>query len=270
MKKLGLVAGGNKLPLEIVKYCENNNIDLYCALIKGFANIDDYKNQNFIQIELGQIGKTIKYFQKNNVADIVFAGNVKKPHFGFMKIDFKGFLLLKDILKNKILGDNTVIETLIKFLQKYNINVVEIDSLLKDIKLFSGNNTNFYCENKYLEDVKLGKQILEVLSPFDIGQSIVIQQGNVVGMEGFEGTKELIERCGKLKYIKGRGAILIKMKKTNQSRKIDLPTIGVDTIEQIHQAGFVGIAIDYNNCLVIDSKKVIELANKYNIFIYGI
>ena len=60
------------------------------------------------------------------------------------------------------------------------------------------------------------------------------------------------------------------MKKNNQTRKADLPTIGPDTIEQLYRAGFAGMAIDSDNCLVLSIEKVIDLANKYNIFIYGI
>lgn len=270
MKKLGLIAGGNRLPLEIVKHCKENNIELHCVLIDGFAKKEDYKDQDFITIKIGQVGKAINFFKKNKVEQLLFAGNVKKPSFGLMRLDFKGFLLLRNILKNKILGDNTVLETIINFLKKYNLEVLEIDSILKNIKFCKGNNTSIKCENNYIEDINIGKKILETLSDFDIGQSIIMQQKNVIGIEGVEGTEKLIERCRELKYTKGSKPVLVKIKKTNQTRKIDLPTIGVDTIKQIHSAGFAGIAIDSENCLVVSMQEVLSLAEELGVFVWGI
>ena len=269
MNKLGLIAGGGELPIKVLDYCKDNNIDLFCVLIKNFADINNYKGNKNIQISFGQVGKAINFFKKNKVENIVFAGNVKKPSIGFMKLDFKGFLLLKQLLKNKILGDNTVLETIVSFLSKYKLNVLELDSFLNDIKLPKGNNSETSAHN-YLEDINYGVEILQTLSKFDIGQSIVVQQKNVIGIEAVEGTKNLIERCVDIKYKNGSKPILIKIKKDNQTRKIDLPTIGSDTIEQLHNAGFAGVAFDSKNCIILSPEKVIDLANKYNIFLYGV
>ena len=269
MKKLGLIAGQGELPLKILDKCKKDNIEVFCVLLNAFADKDKYKDFNNINVSFGQVGKVINFFKKNNIENIVFAGGVKKPSIGLMKLDFKGFLLLKQLLKNKMLGDNTVLETVISFLNKYNLNVLEIDSILDDIKLNKGNNTKISA-NDYIENIEYGKNILQSLSDFDIGQSIVIQQKNVIGIEAVEGTENLIKRCKDLKYNKGQKAILVKIKKLNQTRKIDLPTIGPDTIKQVYEAGFAGIAIDCENCIVLSIDKVIDLANKYNLFIYGI
>lgn len=269
MKRIGLVAGHGDLPLKILDKCKKDGVEVFCVLLNNFADNSKYKDFDNINVSFGQVGKIIKFFKKNNVNDIVFAGGVKKPSIGLMKIDFKGFLLLKQLLKNRILGDNTILETIISFLNKYKLNVLEIDSILDDIKLNKGNNTKTNA-NDYIENIEYGKTILQALSSFDIGQSIVIQQKNVIGIEAVEGTENLIKRCKDLKYSKGQKPILIKIKKLNQTRKIDLPTIGPDTIEQINEAGFAGIAIDCENCIVLSIEKVISLANKYNIFLYGI
>lgn len=269
MNKLGLIAGGGELPIKVVEYCKNNNVELFCVLIENFADIDKYKENKSIEITFGQVGKAINFFKKNNVDNIVFAGNVKKPSFGFMRVDFKGFLLLKQLLKNKILGDNTVLETVINFLSKYGLNILELDSFLDNIKLSRGNNSKIDATN-YIDSINYGAEILKILSKFDIGQSIVIQQKNVIGIEAVEGTENLIKRCADIKYKNGDKPILVKIKKDNQTRKIDLPTIGPDTIEQLYEAGFAGIAFDSKNCIILSVEKVIDLANKYSLFLYGI
>ena len=108
------------------------------------------------------------------------------------------------------------------------------------------------------------KRTLNKLSDLDIGQSIVIQQQNVIGIECFEGTEKLIERCSKLKYKYGEKPILIKLKKINQTRKADLPTVGPDTIEQLYKAGFSGLVVDAENCLVLSVEKLIDLSNGFS------
>lgn len=267
MKKLGLIAGGGNLPIRISDYCKNNNIELFTIVIKGFGDKTQYSN--FIELDIGKVGKAINFFKKNEIKDIVFAGNVKKPSFFKLKVDWKGFKLVRNILSNKILGDNMVLETVINFFKSYELNVLEIDKILDNIKLEKGFNSNVINKNHF-SDIELGKEVIKRLSDLDIGQSVVIQQKNVIGIECFEGTEKLIERCSELKYKHGEKPILVKLKKVNQTRKADLPTVGPDTIEQLHKAGFSGLVLDSENCLVLSIEKVIDLSSKYNIFIYGL
>ena len=102
MKKLGLIAGSGNLPVEVLNYCNSNNIDLFVVVLKGFGDKTRYKN--CIELGFGQVGKAIDFFKKNCVNDIVLAGSVKKPSFFGIKIDWKGFKLIKSILSNKILN----------------------------------------------------------------------------------------------------------------------------------------------------------------------
>lgn len=273
VNKIGLIAGSGDLPLQVVDECKKNNVEIVVVLIKGFANKNDYKNvKNLIELPFTSIGKIFKFLKNNNVKHIAFAGAVKKPSFNIFTLDFKALQLLKKILQNKFLGDNSVLNTIINFANINGFDVLEIDKILSNVKFEKGFNSNvdFNHNYEFEKDIELGKNTLEKLSNLDIGQSIVIQQQNVIGIECVEGTRELINRCGQLQYKKGRKAILVKMKKVEQNRKIDLPTIGPDTIEQLYNNDFAGIAIDYENCLVVSINKVIELSNKYNIFIYGI
>ena len=96
-----------------------------------------------------------------------------------------------------------------------------------------------------------------------------MQQGLVLGVEGIEGTDELIKRCGTYQR-KGDGGVLVKLRKPQQDMRIDLPTIGTRTIENLHAAGMRGIAVHAGNALIVNEPEVIALANKYGMFIKGI
>ena len=120
-----------------------------------------------------------------------------------------------------------------------------------------------------LKDIEYGKTIAHGIGALDIGQSIIVQDGVVLGVEAVEGTDQLIERCQALQS-KGKGAVLVKMKKPNQDARIDMPTIGVQTIINIAEAGFAGIAVEAGGTLVIDREAVIKEANQRKVFIVGI
>lgn len=271
IKKLGIIAGGGNLPLSIVRECIEKKIEPFVIVMDDFADEKAYKTLNYITAKFGDVGKAISFFKKNNIKEILFAGDVKKPDLKTIRPDMKGFLLLTKLLKSKIFGDDTILQTTIKFLENEGFKIIPVDFLIKNIKVDEGivGKTKFPSKD-YAHDIELGVKVLKQIGDLDIGQSIVIQNGIVIGIECIEGTEKLIERCGKLKYATGRKPILVKIKKTSQTRKIDLPAIGENTISQLKKAGFVGVAIDSKNGLVIDKEKTIELANKENIFIYGI
>lgn len=271
LDRLGLVAGSGDLPISILKECEKSDIKPFVVVLKDFAKESDYREYTHKPLKFGDVGKAISFFRKNKVKHIVFAGAVKKPDLKTIWPDLKGFFLLMQLLKCKIFGDDTILQTAIKFLEKEGFEILPVDKIVKDIKISHGIAGNIQLPNEdYIHDMELGIKVLRQIGDLDIGQSIVIQNGIVMGIECIEGTEKLIERCGHLKYTTGRKPILVKIKKTKQTRKIDLPAIGEDTITQLKQAGFAGVAIDYENGLVINREATINLANKNKIFIYGV
>ena len=167
------------------------------------------------------------------------------------------------------------IETLIRQmgdkLEKEGFEILPVDKIATDIKIQAGIAGKIEMPDKaYNDDINLGIKVLKQIGDLDIGQSIVIQNGIVMGIECIEGTQKLIERCGQLKYNTGRKPVLVKIKKSKQTRKIDLPAIGEDTITQVKQAGFAGIAIDADNGLIINKESTIQSADRNKIFINGI
>jgi DUF1009 family protein len=268
MNTLGLIAGSGNLPLQILKKCNEEKIKLFVVMIKGFANPIDYIEYENITITMGQIGKTMSFLKKNNVKNILFAGAVKKPNLKDIIPDIKGFFLLLRLLKNKIRGDDKILRDVISFAEENGFNIIPVNDFL-NIEIKKGNINSIKFIEKYHIDIEYGIKILKQIGELDIGQSVIIQNGIVLGIECIEGTQLLIERCKKLKYVKGRKPILVKMKKINQTNKADLPSIGIDTIKQLIESGFAGIAIDSNG-IIIEEKKTIDFANENNIFIYGI
>ncbi|MFZ9469479.1 MAG: LpxI family protein, partial [Rickettsiales bacterium] len=104
-------------------------------------------------------------------------------------------------------------------------------------------------------------------SKFDVGQAVIVSQKQIIAVEALEGTDLMIERCRNFNENYCKKAVLIKMKKQNQSTKADLPTIGEKTIINCHNSNIVGIAIQANSTLILDKENVIKKANELGLFI---
>jgi len=120
-----------------------------------------------------------------------------------------------------------------------------------------------------VSDIDFGILSALSLGERDVGQAVIVKSGKVIIEEGKKGTADMLKRSRNL-FPNGAGGILIKLKKPGQDRRMDLPTIGVNTIEQASQAGLIGIVVQAGDTIVIDQKAVIRTANEKGIFIKAI
>ncbi|MBP9752866.1 MAG: UDP-2,3-diacylglucosamine diphosphatase LpxI [Proteobacteria bacterium] len=263
----GLIAGQGDLPLQIIEYFLRNEIPFVCAGIEDAKNDTILEMQNITvkELPLGQIGALIDYFKSFGVKQVVFAGSVKRPNIFNIKFDSIGKKILKDIGFSLFRGDDGLLSTIVNFFEEEGFHVVSAKDILKDLTLEPGILTIHQPTENDDKDIDFGIHLLKEMSKLDIGQSVIIENGIVLGIEAIEGTKELIERVAHLKRTTDSG-VLIKMAKVNQSFKIDLPTIGVETIKSLHQSNLKGIAIESIGTQVLDKDDVIQKANDLGIF----
>jgi DUF1009 family protein len=267
--KVGIIAGGGDLPHKIVASLKQNKREFYIIAINGEAE-HNFDGLPHIFCEIAQVGRILDCFHKQNVKEIVLAGKVNRPSFSSLKPDSIGVKLLASITKNKLFGDNSVLSTIVEFIEKEGFIVKGAEEYNNDFLTSKGVLTSKHPTEQDIQDIEHGKLIIQKLGALDIGQSTIIEHGLVLGVEAAEGTDELIKRCKSLKREAFFSGCLIKMKKTTQDKRVDLPTIGIDTISHIYSSGFAGIAIESENTLIIDQQEVINLANNLNIFIVSI
>ena len=114
------------------------------------------------------------------------------------------------------------------------------------------------------DDVAFGFEIAREISRLDIGQTVIVKNGTVLAVEGFEGTNESIKRGGALG---GKNAIMVKVAKPNQDMRFDVPVIGVATIAVAAEAHLRVIAIEAGRTLLLEKEALVELAARSNISI---
>ncbi len=268
-RKLGIIAGGGELPQKLLDWCIANNRAYYALAIHGNAN-EAYFTPNIAHewIRIGQAGTGFKRFKEEGVKEIVLIGTIKRPSFAELVPDMRTTAFFAK-LGAKALGDDGILRALVKEIESEGMKVVGIQEVVPDLLAHGGVLTKKKPDKEDEEDIRRGVEVAFELGKLDVGQSVVIQQGLVLGVEGIEGTDRLITRCGD--YLrKGKAPVLVKLRKPQQDMRIDLPTIGTNTVENAHKSGFKGIAVHAGNTLIVNEPEVIKLANKYGMFIKGV
>ena len=117
-----------------------------------------------------------------------------------------------------------------------------------------------------LEDKNKGLEVFKIIGKADIGQSLIVQNQLILGIECLEGTDELIKRCSEYKKL-GHKSILLKLSKYHQHSELDLPTIGIKTLENLKYFDYEGLFIEKNRCVILDKEKIIQFCNQNNLFL---
>ena len=268
-RKLGIIAGGGELPKEVISWCQKQNRPYFVLAIQGNAEEKIFTPKVCHEwIRIGQAGTGFKRFKDEGVKEVVLIGTIKRPTLAELVPDLRTAAFFAKI-GAKSLGDDGILRALVKEIEADGMRVVGIQEVVPNLLAKEGFLTKKKADKEDEEDIRRGIEVASGLGKLDVGQSVVVQQGLVLGVEGIEGTDKLILRCKE--YLrKGKEPVLVKLRKPEQDMRIDLPTIGTRTIENAHKCGFRGIAVHAGNTLIVDEKAVIDLANKYKMFIKGI
>lgn len=262
--KLCVIAGKGLMPRLAIDACIEQNIPYIVISIDGYANIKDSH-----LLKIGEVEKAIQLMQSAEVKEIVFAGKIDKPNFSKIKLDAVGAKLVAKILKNKFLGDNQILTIVVQFFESYGFKIRGADEICDALIVEKGVLTLLKPSAQDLEYMQHAAFVARELGRLDIGQGVIIEDGVVLAVEGKEGTNQMIARSHHLQQSSNQ-AILVKMKKPNQERRADLPTIGVDTINYAIEYGIKMIGLEAGGSLIVEKELVIELANKHHIIIYGL
>lgn len=268
-KKLGIIAGGGSLPRSLIRHCQTVGRDFFVIAIEGNADPALFNDEiPHLWIRLGQAGTGFKRFRDEKVEEVVMIGTIRRPSFKELIPDMRTTAFFTKI-GVKALGDDGILRALIKEIEAEKMRVVGIHEVMNNILVRPGILGKVKPAKDDYVDIRRGVAAAFELGRLDIGQSVVVQQGLVLGVEAIEGTDELIKRCSAYKR-KGNGGVLVKLRKPQQDMRIDLPTIGTRTIENAKASGLNGLAVHAGNTLIVDEAEVIHAADKAGLFIIGI
>ena len=267
---LGLIVGESSLPNYVINKLLKKNIEF---LILDLTKSNIYKRyKNSYSLKITELGKAISILKKNNCKNVIFIGKVERPDISLLKFDRKALFYLPRLFSAFKKGDGNILKEIIKIFKENKLNVVNSMKFTPELIFKDKSINKLKINNTDKSSISKGVKIIKSLSKFDIGQSVVINNGYVLAIEGPEGTDETIKRSLHLlkKYKLKNKSILVKFPKANQDLRIDLPTIGFDTIKNCIKANIKGIAVKRSQNIILDKDKIINLVKKNNFFIISI
>ena len=265
--KIGLVAGYGYLPKVILQAAEKMGYKVFCAAIKGMAN-EDYKKylDTVLYVQLGEIQKTIDFFVKNDVQQLILAGKVDK------KVLFRPDTLLDPLAKQLLsstqqLNDDTILLGIVNIFEKVGLKIMDSTALIQSILPQEGVLTPWQLDDNQMRDVHFGFKMAKAIGGLDIGQTVVVKNQAVMAAEAIEGTDEAILRGGSL----GRnGCTVVKVAKPEQDLRFDVPTIGCQTLQSCVKAGVSTLAFEAGATILLDQEAVIDLAKQHKINVIAV
>lgn len=274
MLKLGLIAGGGGLPVEIARHCERSGRPLFVVRLKGFAGsgLEDYAGA---EVGLAEIGKCLKALKRAGCQAICLAGQVSRPDFSSLVPDLRGLMLLPKVITAARKGDDALLRLLVSEFEKEGFAVEGAHEVMDDLSLKAGPLGARTPGGDDLADALKALEIARAIGRLDVGQAAVVAHGLTLAVEAQEGTDAMLARVADLPaHLKGRAGagagVLAKAPKPIQETRVDLPTIGLATVHAVARAGLAGIVGEAGGLLVLDREAVIQLADELGVFILGV
>lgn len=268
-RKLGIIAGQGTLPKLIIDGAPGKYSHMHVLAFEGDTNPDILHKVPHSWLKAEEIARTLEIFKEEKVTDVVMAGKLSRPSLKKLKPPMLSAKIVTRLGKALFGGDDALFKGITRIFEEEGYTVVGANDILSSLLAPEGLMTNTAPNNSALEDVDRGFRVAKELGRLDIGQAVIVKGGQILGVEAIEGTDQLIARCATLGNTDEPGGVLIKTRKPGQEERVDLPTIGPETILNLAEAGFSGLAVEAKGCLILEKERVITLADEKGIFLQG-
>ena len=259
---IGLFFGEKQLPLEILKSLKKKKIKYFIIDLSKNNKFKKDKNSYFISI--GKFGKILELIKSKKCKKVLFAGNIIKPRMSKLKLDFKGIYYIPRIIRASKLGDAAVLKELINILSENKIKVIKLNTYNPELTLSKGCYTKLKPSIVDKLTIKKGIQILKKSNSYNHVQALVINNQKIISIEKRKGTKDMLKS---IRNNNLKNKLLIKMPKSKQDLRVDLPTFGLDTLKDCKKANIKGIVVKAGQNIFLDKHKGLKFANKNKIFV---
>jgi DUF1009 family protein len=272
---VGVIAGGGVMPFAVADSLAARGLDAVVFALKGACDPIGVARFRHHWISVGQIGKATRLFRSEGCRDLIFIGSLARPALSEIRLDWGTLHVMGHVMAAFRGGDDHLLSGIGRIFEQEGFRMVGIKDAAPDLLMPEGSITRAAPDAGAAADIARGRDVLGALGPFDIGQASIVIDGHVVAVEDIEGTDGLLARAarlraeGRIRAKAGRG-VLVKMPKSGQDLRFDLPTVGPATVEGAAKAGLAGIAVAAGNTVVAESQAMIEAADKAGLFVMGL
>jgi DUF1009 family protein len=265
VESIGIIAGNRSLPLLFARQARAAGVRRLVAV--AFEGETDPAISALVDevawIKVGQLAKMISAFTDRGVKQCVMLGQIAPKNLYNVRPDLRGMAVL---FKLKERNAHTIFGAIASELRKDGVELIEATPWLQPLMPGVGFHLGRKLSTAQSEDVAFGFAIAKEISRLNIGQIVVVKEGTVLSVEGFEGTDKCLKRGGDLAGKDG-GAVAVKVAKLNHDMRFDVPCLGPQTLETCVSFGIAVLAIEAGKTLLLEMETCATLAERQKISI---
>jgi DUF1009 family protein len=272
-RKLGIIAGGGELPVVLADHCAAEKRPYFVARVSPYADRALERHPG-VTNGLGAMGARIEAMRSAGCDAVVLLGQVPRPNFAALDFDDGARAMLPALLAAAPQGDDALLRALLAEHERAGFRVLGAEAVMSDLLATAGVWGAHAPTPAHARDMRLAARVAAAVGAFDVGQGVVACDGLVLAVEAQEGTDAMLRRVAELPpAVRGapdaRRGVLVKRPKPIQERRIDLPVIGVRTIEAAAAAGLAGVAVEAGGALAVRLADLVAAADAAGLFVYG-
>ena len=259
--RIGLISGKGKFPIILAQEAKRRGMKVVAIALKEATNAELEKYVDKIYwISIGEIGKGLDILVKEELKEVFMVGKVEKSLL-FKNISRDG--MISNLIKSTADRlDNTLLKAVSNKLAELNIELLDSTILIRSLLPQRGILTERKPTQAELGDINFGQKIAKSIATLYIGQTVIVKDKAVLAVEAIDGTDQTIKRAGM--YCKS-GIVMVKVSWPNQDMRLDVPTIGPDTIKLLKEVNASAIAIEAQKTIILDIGESVNMANSAGI-----
>lgn len=272
--KLGIIAGGGPVPLQLAEACAGSGRGFFVIGVRGEA-AQEIARFPHMWAGIGAIGAVMRALKREACGELVFAGPVRRPDLRNLQLDWGGLRILPGYIRAAAGGDDRLLRFMVEQFERAGFRVIGAHQVLAALTAPAGVPGKHAPKPQHARDIARATAAARAIGALDTGQAAVACGGLVLALEAAEGTDAMLARVATLpENLRGtadaRRGVLAKLPKPGQERRIDLPAIGASTVQHAAAAGLAGIVFEAGGALIVDLPAVIEAADAAGMFLLGL
>ncbi len=265
VETLGIIAGNRSLPLLFAQ--QARKLGVRRLVVVAFDGETDPALASLVDeivwIKVGQLSKLISAFTDRAVKQCVMLGQIAPKNLYSVRPDLRAMALLFR-LKEK--NAHTIFGGIATELKKDGVELIAATPWLKSLMPGPGFQLGGKLSAARREDIAFGFRLAKEVSRLEIGQTIVVKEGTVLAVEGFEGTDQCLTRGGTLAGPNG-GAVAVKVARLNHDMRFDVPCLGPKTLETCAAAGIAAFAFEAGRSLLLEQETCAGLVKLHKLIL---
>jgi DUF1009 family protein len=272
---LAIICGGGSLPFAVADAAVRRGRRVVLFALRGWADPQRVAQYPHHWSWMGQFGRFLRVAGKEGCRDVVFIGSVTRPTFWQMRPDLRALRLMPRILRLFRGGDDHLQSGVGRIFEQHGFRLLAPHEVAPELLMPRGALCIRSPSARDWSDVTRGLELLRATSSFDIGQAAVVADNQVLAVEGPEGTDQMLARVaqlrrnGRVQSAAGTG-VLVKAPKVGQDLRVDLPSIGPQTVDGAAAAGLAGIAVVAGTTIIAEPDRIAAAADHAEIFVVGV